>query len=55
MTKLLALAGIAAMLAACVNLDGLAMDEQAQEDGATVAASLGYHGPAQRTAAKSRD
>lgn len=49
MSKWWVLAGAAAMLAGCANVDGSGVAEveqaQAEQDGAAVAAQLGYHGP----------
>ncbi|MDB5874383.1 MAG: hypothetical protein JWQ07_3825 [Ramlibacter sp.] len=54
MNKLLALAGIVAMLAACAAPPRAAVATAEQpDDGEVIAASLGFHGPAVRAAKNS--
>lgn len=48
MNKLLALAGVVALMTACA---GMSNGADGESSGATVAAILGYHGPVHRTGA----
>jgi hypothetical protein len=52
MGKLLALAGIAALLAACAHEPQTAASAEQVDEATLIAASLGYHVPATRAAAK---
>ena len=53
MSKLLALACVSALLAACANAPPPVSKVEQIDEGALIAASLGYHVPATRAAAKS--
>jgi hypothetical protein len=55
MKKWLALTLISAMLAACAQTGNVATGSQPTDEGAVIAASLGYHAPAAPRPARSAD